>query len=271
MIDIGVAGIGGRMGRAIASLVLDSRQMRLSGASESPGHRFIGRDAGECLGEGHLGIAICSDPAEAFAGCKVICDFTMPASTMRNMEYASDAHKAMVIGTTGLSDEQKGIIGKQAMTTPVVMAPNMSIGVNVMLKTAAMLTRMLGEDYDVEIVETHHRHKKDAPSGTAGALAEAIAEARGVKLDDYACYERHGIIGERPHGQIGVQSLRAGDVVGDHTIMFADKGERIELTHRAHSRENFAGGAIKAALWLAERQPGLYSMMDVLGLTDEDR
>jgi len=271
MIKIGVVGIAGRMGSLIAKGVIDTNDMSLAGALEMKGHAFVGKNSGYALGTESQEIEVCSDMNDAFCACDVIIDFTMPEVTMETLEYAVNAGKALVIGTTGLDDEQVAGIKDASSDIPLVLAPNMSIGVNVMFKVAGILTRLLGDAYDIEIIEAHHRLKKDAPSGTALGLARSIAESREVDLAEHACYERHGIIGARPDGQIGIQTLRAGDIVGDHTVLFAGNGERVEITHRAHSRQNFAQGAIKAARWLHGKKSGFYTMMDVLGLEDEDR
>ena len=209
---------------------------------------------------------VVADLADFKARADVIIDFTVPEVAMQAASYAAKAKKALVIGTTGLSDENTGELEALSAEVPMVVSPNMSIGVNVMFRVVSQLARLLGDDYDVEIVETHHRLKKDAPSGTALGLARAVASAKGVDLDEHACYARHGIIGARPAGQIGIQTLRAGDIVGDHTVLFAGNSERIELSHRAHTRQNFARGAVRAARWVTGREPKLYTMMDVLGL-----
>lgn len=266
MIKVGVTGIGGRMGMLIARGIADSPDMELAGALEIPGHRLIGEDAGLAVGRERCGCAVSDDPKTAFLASEIIIDFTLPEATLKMAALASESKKSMVIGTTGLSDEQKVRLMEYAQTVPFVFSPNMSIGVNVMFKIVEELTRLLGDSYDIEIVEAHHRMKKDAPSGTAIGIAQAAAKARNVSLMDMARYERYGMIGERPRGEIGIQTIRAGDIVGDHTVYFAGNGERIELKHQAHSRENFAGGAIAAARWIAGKAPGAYTMMNVLGI-----
>ncbi|HDM32575.1 MAG TPA: 4-hydroxy-tetrahydrodipicolinate reductase [Deltaproteobacteria bacterium] len=266
MLKVGVVGVGGRMGSLILQGILNESDMVLSGATERDGHPYLGKDAGAVFGEGAEGVKILSDPNEAFVEVDVIIDFSSPESTMKNLEFAERARKAMVIGTTGLAPGQKDRVESVSESIPVVMAPNMSVGVNVMFKVVGILANLLGKTYDCEIIEAHHRFKKDAPSGTAIGIAQEIAKARGIDLDKHARYERHGIIGERASGEIGIQSIRAGDIVGDHTVIFAANGERIELVHRAHSRKTFASGAIRAARWVAGRTPGLYSMKDVLGI-----
>lgn len=271
MIAVGVVGVGGRMGSLIARGVLESDRLTLGGALEMPGHPFLGRDVGEVTGKLPQGVLISAEHTTAFGGCDVIIDFTTPAATLELAAFAVANSKALVVGTTGFSDKQRITLLQCGTSIPLVFSPNMSIGVNVLFKVVGDLTALLGETYDIEIVEAHHRLKKDAPSGTAKGLALAIAKARGVELEKVARYERQGIIGERPLGEIGIQTVRAGDIVGDHTVYFAGGGERIEVTHRAHSRENFARGALRAAQWVADKRPGVYTMMDVLGLSDEDR
>lgn len=266
MINVAVAGASGRMGTRLLSVLRDEEDFVVSGATERGGHPDIGRDAGEAVGLGEIGVKLTSDIAEAAASAQGIIDFTIPASTMANAKYASKNNKAMVIGTTGLSDAEKSTIGKLAESFPCVLAPNMSVGVNVMFEAAGILASLLGEGYDVEIVEAHHKHKIDAPSGTAIKLAEVIAHALGRDLNKVAKFERHGRIGQRPEDEIGIQTLRGGDVVGEHTVIFFGSGERIELTHRAMSRDNFAVGALRAMRWLVGKPPGLYTMNDVLGI-----
>jgi len=266
VIKIGVTGIAGRMGSFIGLLVAEAEGLELTGGLEAPGHKSIGADAGLLIGAGSLGVKVSDDIDKAFRDAQVIIDFSHPEVSLKIAKFAADEDKALVIGTTGISGEQTEQLRVYAKKIPMVVSPNMSIGVNVMFKVVAALAEMLGDAYDVEIVETHHRLKKDAPSGTALGLARSIAEAKGVALDDHACYERHGIIGRRPDGQIGIQSLRAGDIIGDHTVLFAGNSERIEVTHQAHTRQNFAGGAVRAARWIHDKTPGMYSMADVLGL-----
>ena len=266
MIHAGVVGIAGRMGSLLAQGIVDAEDMELSGALEAQGHPVLGKDAGTLIGKDLQGVEISCGFADAFDSCDVIIDFTLPEVTVEIARYAQQNTKHLVLGTTGFDEDQLSVIRRCANDVPVVMAPNMSIGVNVMFKVAAILTQLLGEDYDIEIFEAHHKLKKDAPSGTALGLARSIAEVKGVRLEDHACYGRHGIIGVRPEGEIGIQTLRAGDIVGDHTVLFAGNNERIEIKHQAHSRQNFANGALRAARWLKGKNPGLYSMIDVLGL-----
>ena len=271
MIKAGVVGFGGRMGSLIARLILESPDMSLSGALEDASHPSVGRDAAEALGFSKKGIPVSSGFPDAFDGSDLIIDFTFPVVTLKTAEYASRTGKSIVIGSTGFSAEQKENIASFASKIPIVMSPNMSIGVNVLFKIVDMAAKLLDESYDAEIVEAHHKMKKDAPSGTALAIAQVIAKARGVELEKHARYERHGMIGQRPMGEIGIQTVRAGDIVGEHCVMFAGGGERIEITHKAHSRENFARGALAAARWIVGKNPGLYSMTDVLGIGDEGR
>jgi len=264
MIKVGVVGIGGRMGALICKRVINAPDMELAGALEKDGHPIIGKDAGMVLGIGHQGVSITSDCSLSFKDASVIIDFSIPEASVSHLGFAAKAGKAMVIGTTGFSNEERSIIENLAAKTPVVMSPNMSIGVNVMFKVAGLMAELLDNSYDAEIIEAHHRHKKDAPSGTAKRLAIEVAKARGIDLDRCARYERYGIIGERPADEIGIQTIRAGDIVGEHTLIFAGSGERLELSHKATSRENFALGALRAARWIADRKPGLYTMADVL-------
>ncbi len=271
MLSVGVAGAGGKMGSLIVRLVVESGDLQLAGALEVPGHPGVGRDAGELAGKGTTGVRITDGVGQAFDGCTCIVDFTFPDATLELVRYASHRGKAMVIGTTGLSEEQREEISLHARNIPIVVSPNMSVGVNVMFRLVEEVARILGDGYDAEVLEAHHRMKKDAPSGTALALAQAVARGRGVDLAGCARYSRHGNIGERPIGEIGIQTVRAGDIVGDHTVIFAGPGERIEIVHRAHTRENFARGALKAARWVVGRPAGLYSMADVLEFPHGDR
>ncbi|MGC9325197.1 MAG: 4-hydroxy-tetrahydrodipicolinate reductase [Desulfomonilia bacterium] len=271
MIRVGIVGIAGRMGSLIARGVLEADDMTLTGGLEMLGHSAIGQDIGVSAGTQEQGVLITSDREEAFVDSEVIIDFTFPQVTLATASYAQKRKKALVTGTTGFTEEEIENISQCASVVPIVLAPNMSIGVNVMFRVVEELSGLLGDAYDAEIVEAHHRMKKDAPSGTAIGLAQAIARGRGIHLDEHARYERHGFIGQRPTGEIGIQTLRAGDIVGDHMVMFAGNNERIEITHRAHTRQNFVQGALRAARWISGKQPGLYSMHDVLGLKYEGR
>jgi 4-hydroxy-tetrahydrodipicolinate reductase len=269
MVRITVIGAAGRMGKALIRAVAVNPETELSGALERDGHELIGKDAGIIAGIDKLGVKMKGTSERSFKDTDVVIDFSTPEATIEHLELAASAGKAIVIGTTGLSHHQRDRIKELSSKTRVLMAPNMSIGVNLLLKLVDIAASVLGDEYDVEIVESHHRHKKDAPSGTALRIAEVAAQALGRDLDKDAVYSRKGIIGERKRKEIGIQTIRAGDIVGDHTIMFAAPGERIELTHKAESRETFAIGAVKAAVWLANRAPGLYDMQDVLWLKTE--
>ena len=260
MTRIIVTGIGGRMGSRIADIIRETPGLTLAGATEAPNSFAIGTTLPE-------GQSVVDDLSKNIAHGDVVIDFTSPKATLHHAEIAAQAKKALVVGTTGFSEDEKRKLMAYLKTMPSVFSSNMSIGMNVLFKIAAEAARHLGEDYDIEIFEAHHRLKKDAPSGSALTLAEEIATAVGRKLSDVARYERHGQIGERKPREIGVQTLRGGDIVGDHTVYFAGAGERLELTHRATSRDNFARGAILAAKWLQGKAPGVYNMADVLGLS----
>jgi len=266
MIHVAIAGAAGRMGRQLLDACSRVESIRCSVASEHPDSPFIGADAGEIAGIGRLGIPITADLAPLVDRFDLLIDFTKPAVTIAHLALCRSAGKAMVIGTTGLSTEQKAEIAAGAARIPIVFAPNMSVGVNLCLKLLELAARTLGDSVDIEILETHHRHKVDAPSGTALAMGQTIAGALGRDLAQCAVYGREGVTGERDRNTIGFATIRAGDIVGDHTVLFADDGERIEITHRASSRMTFAKGAARAAAWLANRPPGLYDMRDVLDL-----
>ncbi len=263
---IGVTGCAGRMGKMLMSRVLTHNGCELAGGSERRESGFIGRDLGEVLGGRALGITVTAYPFELFDAVDAVLDFTAPAASVEHAKIAAETGKILIVGTTGLTAEQTDVLKKCAEKTVIVAAPNMSVGVNLLFALVKRAAAVLDSSYDVEIVEMHHRNKADAPSGTALGLGRAAAEGRRVALDDVARYERHGIIGARPAGEIGFAALRGGDVVGDHTVIFAGAGERVELTHKAASREIFADGAIKAALWAQGKPAGLYTMQDVLGL-----
>ncbi|HEY3489699.1 MAG TPA: 4-hydroxy-tetrahydrodipicolinate reductase [Candidatus Deferrimicrobiaceae bacterium] len=267
MAKVVVCGAMGRMGRAILTILKEQPYgLVLSGAVETPGNPLIGIDAFEAAGIGRAGVPVTSDFASAISFADVAIDFTAAASSVVHARIAGAAGKSIVIGSTGFSDEQKAAVGEVARQIPVVLSPNMSVGVNLMFKVAADVARVLGDDYDVEIVEVHHRFKKDAPSGTAVRLAEAVASALGRDMKEVGVYGREGIVGERPRKEIGVFAVRAGDVVGEHTLTFGGIGERLEITHRAHSRDTFARGAVRAAGWLVTKPAGLYDMQAVLGV-----
>jgi len=266
MVNIIVAGAAGRMGTRIVGIINETDGVTLSGAFEHPESPFVGKDAGQLAGLGESGVIIKSSLDEIIESGDVLIDFTVPEATMENLKKAASAGKAVVIGTTGLSDENLKKIREITRDVRCVLAPNMSVGVNVMFKIAAEMAKVLGMEYDIEVIEAHHRLKKDAPSGTAINLAKRLAEATERDFDNTAVYARKGIIGERTNEEIGIQTIRAGDITGDHTVLFGGIGERLELTHRAHNRDNFAKGAVRAAKWIVNQTAGLYDMQDVLGL-----
>ncbi len=268
MIRAIVTGAAGRMGSQLIRAVRDAEGVELVGATERPGTAAIGLDAGLAAGLGMLEVQVQDSLERAIemAGGKVdvVIDFTTAEASLSHAAVAARHRIALVVGSTGFSAEARDAVVAAGADIPVVMSPNMSIGVNLLLKIAAEVAERLGSNYEVEILEMHHRHKLDAPSGTAVRLAEVIAEKLGRRPDRDIAYARHGAIGERPRNQIGVQSLRGGDVVGEHTVYFIGEGERIELTHRAWSRDQFAAGAVRAARWVVGKPAGLYSMRDVL-------
>ena len=265
MIRAAVTGAAGRMGGQIVRLICETDGIGLAAALERPGHPCLGRDAGELAGVGSLGVPVTASLAEALPAADVVIDFTSAAASMSHLEAVWRAGNAIVIGSTGFGAEERERIRQPHGGARVFQAPNMSVGVNVLLRVVADVARRLGDGYDVEIVETHHRFKKDAPSGTALALAEAAASALGRDLETDAVHGRQGLVGERKTREIGIHAVRAGDVVGDHTVIFGGLGERVEITHKASSRETFARGAIRAAGWLPSQPPGCYGMADLLG------
>lgn len=266
MVRIGVCGAAGRMGRAIIEIALASDGVSLGAAFEHPDSSMLGMDAGLVAGVGELKVNIDSDVEAAMASFDVLIDFTSPEATLEKLRACRANGKPLVIGTTGFSDGQKAEIREAGRDCPVVFAPNMSIGVNLSFKLVELAARIIGDDADIEIIEAHHNQKKDAPSGTALHMGERIAEALGRDLKSCAVYGRQGIGDVRDRRTIGFETIRAGDIVGEHTVMFASAGERIEITHRASSRSNFASGAVRAAKWLSGREKGIYDMQDVLGL-----
>lgn len=269
MVKVIVAGASGRMGQRICAMVHQHPALELAAGFEQPGNPAVGMDIGLCAGIGNLGVLIADSLESIIDQGDVIIDFTFHKATMEFAGIAQKHGRAMVIGTTGLTPEELAELKRLAESGfPCVQAPNMAVGVNVLFKLAEKTARILGDDYDVEIVEAHHRHKKDAPSGTALKLGEMAAKGLGRNLAEVGVYERHGMIGERTEQEIGIQTIRAGDIVGEHTVYYAGAGERIEITHRAHSRDNFAKGAAKAAAWVSGRANGMYTMFDVLGLAD---
>lgn len=266
MVELVVAGAAGRMGGRIIALARDAGNLRVVGAVERPGHPALGKDAGEVAGAGHLGVPIAADPAPLLAAGRVLVEFTAPEPTVEHLRLAAARETGAVVGTTGFQPPQLDEIRRLAGRVPILLSPNMSVGVNLAFRVLALMAKALGDDYDVEITEIHHRMKKDAPSGTAAKMAEVIAEALGRRIEETGVYGRHGLVGERTTTEIGVHALRGGDIVGEHTVVFSTAGERLELTHRAHSRDTFVHGAFRAARFVATARPGLYSMHDVLGL-----
>ncbi len=266
MVKVVVTGAAGRMGTQIVRLVRGTEGMAVAGAVERPGPA-IGQDAGALAGLGTIGVPVADDLAKALAGgADAVVDFTSHEASARHAEVCAERGVPLVIGSTGFTPDAKARVAAAARRVPIVLSPNMSVGVNVLFELVRQAAKVLGDAYDVEIVEIHHKKKRDAPSGTAVRLGEVAAEALGRDPKDALAYARHGILGERPPWQIGVQTLRGGDVVGEHTVYFCGEGERLELTHRATSREQFARGALRAARWIAGRPAGLYDMADVLGL-----
>ena len=264
MTRISILGAAGRMGQSLLRCAARFEDIKVTAAVEAAGHPSLGQDAGLPAGAGLLGVAITT--AERAAPADVVIDFTWHAAVPGNLEHAVAAGQACVLGTTGLSEAERQAVTAAAARIAIVQAPNMSLGVNLLLDLVRRAAAALDPAYDVEIVEMHHRLKKDAPSGTALKLAQVIAQALDRDLEKVGVYERKGIIGERTAAEIGVQTVRAGDIVGEHTVLFGGMGERLEIIHRAHSRDNFARGAVRAAAWIVEQPPGMYDMQDVLGL-----
>ena len=268
MTKVIVAGAAGRMGQRIGYMVTQNPELTLAGGFEQADNPAVGRDMGDVGGYGSQGIIVAPSLEDIIDQGDVVIDFTFHAATMEFAGICAAHKKNMVIGTTGLSPENLAELGELAADMAIVQSANMAVGVNVMFKIAKKIASILGDDYNMEIVEAHHNMKKDAPSGTALRLGEMLAEGVGRKLSDVGVYERNGIIGERSKTEIGIQTIRGGDIVGEHTIYYCGPGERIELTHRAHSRDNFARGAAAAAAWLTGRNNGMFTMFDVLGLGD---
>jgi 4-hydroxy-tetrahydrodipicolinate reductase len=268
LLAVAILGASGRMGRALVESTLRTPSLRLAAAIERPGSPVLGTDAGTMIGQAAIGVPVTDSLPAALRQSGVLVDFTGPAATMGALGACVGSNRPIVIGTTGFTPEQKIEIGRASQRIPVCIAANYSVGVNVALKLVELAARTLGDDYDVEIVEAHHRHKVDSPSGTALAFGEAAASGLGRDLASNAIYGREGQIGARKRETIGFATVRGGDVVGDHTVMFLGDGERVEISHRASSRTNFASGALRAAEWLSRQPPGLYTMRDVLGLSD---
>jgi 4-hydroxy-tetrahydrodipicolinate reductase len=268
--NIGVLGCAGRMGRAVMAEVLASEDCRLVGGAEHEGHAALGQDLGTLAGGDAVGLEAGADALSVIEAADAVIEFSTPEATVGHAADAGRHGTAHVIGTTGLSEREASRLHQAAERTAIVWAPNMSLGINLLLGLAEQVSRALGpEAFDIEILEMHHRHKADAPSGTALALGEAVARGRGISLEQMSVRSRDGLTGPRQSGTVGFATLRGGDVVGDHTVLFAGAGERLELTHRATDRRIYARGALHAARWLAGRPPGLYRMADVLGLAAE--
>jgi 4-hydroxy-tetrahydrodipicolinate reductase len=254
------------MGTRIVALLGEAPGLRLAGALEAEGHRAVGRDAGDVALIGTRGMPITTDARAAITRDRILVEFSVPEASLAHLRLVADSGARAVMGTTGFSAAQRDEIAALAKHAAIMVAPNMSVAVTLAFSLLKTMAKALGDDYDVEITETHHRFKKDAPSGTAVRMAEIVAEALGRDIGQVGVYGRHGLPGERTGKEIGVMSLRSGDVVGEHTVSFGTLGERLELTHKAHSRDTFARGALRAARWIAGRGPGLYSMHDVLGI-----
>lgn len=265
-INIAINGAAGRMGRCLIQAVAETEGLQLSAAIDRPESSLIGVDAGELAGVGKLGVMLSADLELATKQSDVIIDFTIPEATMALLPLCAQNQCRPVIGTTGFDEAQKQLIQQTADKIATLLAPNMSVGVNLSLKLLDMAARVLGDSVDIEIIEAHHRHKVDAPSGTALRMGEVVADALGRDLKECAIYGREGRTGERDRNTIGFATVRAGDIVGDHTVLFAAEGERVEITHKASSRMTFAYGAMRASKWLMQQQTGLFDMQDVLDL-----
>ena len=263
--NIAIIGAGGRMGRMLVKAVVEAGH-ELSGAAEHSGSEVLGQDAGVLAGLAPLGVSLTDNLKEVVLGADAVIDFTLPCAFNRNLELCKAASVPLVIGTTGLSEEQEEALNKAALSLPIVQAGNYSVGVNLSLNLLAMAAKVLGNTVDVEVIEAHHRHKVDAPSGTAWMMAEAVASSLGRDLKQVADCARVGHTGARERDTIGIQTIRGGDIVGEHTVMFIGEGERVEIKHTATSRMNFASGAVRAAAWLTDKSAGRYDMQDVLGL-----
>lgn len=265
MINIAVCGAAGRMGQRIIVAAVEAG-CTVSGALERPGHPQIGQDAGLLAGCGQLGVLISDNLNAVVDGCDVLIDFTSPKVSLKNLEVCSLKKKAIVIGSTGFTPDERALAAELCKEIPCVLAPNMSVGVNVCFKVLKDVAKILGDDFDVEIVELHHNKKKDSPSGTAVRMGEVVADALGRDYNQVANYHREGICGERTKEEIGMQTVRGGDIIGEHTVYFIGQGERIEISHRAMTRDMFSRGSVRAARWIVGKAPGLYDMQDVLGL-----
>ena len=265
MTKILVIGIAGRMGKTIAECIEDTEGVELDGGTEQNGSPNLGKDIGEVAGIGNKGVAVSDNLITALENCDVVIDFTTPESSLQTMKVCAEQGSAVIVGTTGFSTGQRGEIEQLGKKIPCVVAPNMSIGVNVLFKLVADAARVLGDAYDVEIVEAHHKFKKDAPSGTAVRISEIVADSLGRNIEEVGVYGRQGIALRAPK-EIGIHTLRAGDIIGEHRVLFGGMGENFEVFHRAQSRETFARGSIRAAQWILDQPNGVYDMQDVLGL-----
>lgn len=268
MIKVGVIGAGGRMGRMLIEAIQENAQTMLNAAIEREGSSLVGADAGEVAAIERLDVQIVDDLVSVIKDIEVLIDFSLPDATEQNMQICGEHNVAMVIGTTGFNEQQEKVLQEASKKIAIVYAGNYSTGVNLSLKLLEMAAKAFGTDADVEIIEAHHKHKIDAPSGTAFMMAEAVAEARGQNLKDVAIYGREGQTGEREKGSIGIHAIRGGEIIGDHTVMFIADGEVVEITHRARARMTFAAGAVRAATWVIQQGNGQYNMQDVLGLND---
>lgn len=267
-IKVGVIGAGGRMGRMLIEAVNDNPQTTLNAAIERQGSSLVGADAGEVAAIGHLNVQIVDDLQAVVDDIDVLIDFSLPDATEKNMQVCAEHNVAMVIGTTGFNEQQEQVLEKTSEKIAIVYAGNYSTGVNLSLKLLEMAAKAFGTEADVEVIEAHHKHKIDAPSGTAYMMAEAVADARGQNLKEVAVYGREGQTGEREAGTIGIHAIRGGEIIGDHTVMFIADGEVVEITHRARARMTFAAGAVRAATWVIQQEVGQYNMQDVLGLNE---
>lgn len=268
---IGIIGAAGRMGRMLIEATLANPDATLAAAVDMPGSSLIGSDAGELVGQAACGVTLSDSLEKVVKDADVFIDFTVAAATLNNIDICRAAGTRLVIGTTGLNAEQQATLRAASKNVAICYAPNYSVGVNLCFKLLEVAASVLGDEVDVEIMEAHHRHKVDAPSGTALRMGEVVAQTLGRNLDDCAVYGREGHTGARERATIGFATVRAGDIVGDHTVMFAGEGERVEITHKASSRMAFARGAVRAALWLGEKDNGLFDMQDVLGLSGSSR
>lgn len=268
IVRVGVAGAAGRMGQYLVRACLEELDLMLTAAIARPGSFAIGNDAGETAGVSRIGLPIVGNLTEVLDRVDVLVDFTKPEVTLQNLALCRASGTRLVIGTTGFTAEQQRAIEEAADAVAIVLAPNMSVGVNLVLKLLQVAAQVIGEQSDIEIIEAHHRHKVDAPSGTALRMGEVIAKTLGRDLNRCAVFERQGMTGERDRESIGFATIRAGDIVGDHTVLFAQEGERVEISHKASSRMTFAKGAMRAARWLMAKDRGIFDMQDVLGLAD---